>query len=263
MTRDLSLRTTFDDVAELYDEARPGYPEQLVEEVIALSHIPPGGRILEIGCGTGQATRPFARRGYAMLCLELGQQLASLTAEHCRPYPLVEVRNVSFEEWPVQGKTFDLVISAEAFHWIPPDIGYSKTATALKDGGSLALFWHHSPGEDTPFRRAIEQVYQQCAPDLAGHLPGKVHAEELIQRTVAEIDASGLFGPVTVRRYPQAETYSTERYLKLLSTYSPIRSLAAEARRDLLADIGQVIERFGGQVESRGLVVLYVAKVRR
>jgi ubiquinone/menaquinone biosynthesis C-methylase UbiE len=64
------LRTTFNQVAPLYDQVRPGYPEAMYDDVVFLSKITPQGRILEIGCGTGQATVPFARRGYRMLCIE-------------------------------------------------------------------------------------------------------------------------------------------------------------------------------------------------
>lgn len=95
MAFDQSARVIFDKVAQLYDEARPGYPEQLVKDVIALSEIPNGGRILEIGCGPGKATLPFARRRYAMLCLELGANLAALAVENCRLYPNVKVKNVA------------------------------------------------------------------------------------------------------------------------------------------------------------------------
>ncbi len=88
MPFDFSHRTTFNNVADLYDEVRPGYPEALIEDALTLSGIPPDGRILEIGCGTGKATLPFARRGYAMLCLELGDKLAAVglpaTAGHTR-----------------------------------------------------------------------------------------------------------------------------------------------------------------------------------
>src|SRR5215211_2269771 len=72
------LRTTFDEAASLYDQARPGYPEDLFDDIVSLSGIPAGGRILEIGCGTGQATVPFARRGYRILCIELGENMAAV-----------------------------------------------------------------------------------------------------------------------------------------------------------------------------------------
>jgi SAM-dependent methyltransferase len=75
------LRAIFDEAALLYDEVRPGYPEELFDDIVALSGIPSGGRILEIGCGTGQATVPFARRGYRILCVELGKNLAAVAPQ--------------------------------------------------------------------------------------------------------------------------------------------------------------------------------------
>jgi SAM-dependent methyltransferase len=263
MARDLSLRTSFDEIAELYDEARPGYPEVLFDDMLALAAIPPGGRILEIGCGTGQATVSLARRGYEMVCLELGPRMAALAAKNCRAFPNVRIENVAFEAWPLRQAGFDLVFSAEAFHWIPIEIGYARAAAALKEGGSLALCWHHSPGEESDFRRAIEQVFAEKVPDLVGHLPGKTQAADLVPKTVGDFEASGLFGPVTVKEYAWTERHTTEEHLNLLKTFSPVRSLGEAERQELLAAVGQVVDRFGGVVESRAMAVLYVARVQR
>jgi ubiquinone/menaquinone biosynthesis C-methylase UbiE len=61
---------TFDEVAELYDQARRGYPEQLFDDLFALAKIPPDkSHILEVGCGTGQATCSLARRGCHVVCV--------------------------------------------------------------------------------------------------------------------------------------------------------------------------------------------------
>ncbi len=65
----LQLRTTFDRVALLYERARPGYPEKLFDDVVSLSGIPPNGWILEIGCGTGQATVPVSIDGMQYMTL--------------------------------------------------------------------------------------------------------------------------------------------------------------------------------------------------
>src|SRR5437870_5484537 len=134
------LRATFDDVALLYDQVRPGYQEALFEDVVVLSGIPPGGRILEIGCGTGQATLPFARRGYRILAVELGANLAAVARAKLAAYPAVQVHIGTFEEWPVEERAFDLAIAATAFHWIDPAVRCRKTAAALRPGGALALF---------------------------------------------------------------------------------------------------------------------------
>src|ERR687893_552443 len=85
------LRTTFDGAALLYDEVRPGYPEELFDDVVSLSGIPSGGRILEVGCGTGQATLPLARRGYNILCVELGENLAAVARRNLAAYPRVGI----------------------------------------------------------------------------------------------------------------------------------------------------------------------------
>jgi len=262
MARDLSLRTAFDEVAHLYDEARPGYPEALFEDAIALSGIPPGGRILEIGCGPGKATLPFARRGYAMLCLELGQRLAALAAEHCRPYPGVEVQNVAFEDWPLQAGAFALVFSAQAFHWIPPEIGYPKAAAALRGTGALVLVWTRHQAGNAAFTAAVEAVYQQIAPQLAPSTR-QPSAETLETQTVADIQATGLFGDVAVRHYPWSEFYSAEDYVRFLRTFSSIQALPEGVRRDLLAGIGAAGEGLGGRVEMPSTTVMYVARVRR
>lgn len=136
----LHLRTTFDGDALLYDEVRPGYPEALFDDVVSLSGIPSGGRILEIGCGTGQATVPLARRGYRILCVELGDNLVAVARRNLKDYPLVEIRTGDFEEWPLEAGTFDLAVSATAFHWLDPPVAYRKVANALTPGGALALF---------------------------------------------------------------------------------------------------------------------------
>src|SRR5215210_6779159 len=129
------LRTTFDEAASLYDEVRPGYPEELFDEVVSLSGIPAGGRILEIGCGTGQATVPFARRGYRILCIELGENMAAVARRNLEGYPQTKVLTGAFEEWPLQDEAFDVAISATAFHWLNPATAYPKVAGALRDGG--------------------------------------------------------------------------------------------------------------------------------
>src|ERR687895_2408115 len=95
--RDL-LRTTFDGAALLYDEVRPGYPEALFDDVEDLSGIPPGGSVLEVGCGTGQATVPLARRGYRILCVELGANLATIARGKLADHPDARVLSCSFED---------------------------------------------------------------------------------------------------------------------------------------------------------------------
>ena len=65
-------RATFDSAAHLYHQARPSYPEELSDELIRLTSLRRGARLLEVGCATGKATVPLARRGYRITCVEIG-----------------------------------------------------------------------------------------------------------------------------------------------------------------------------------------------
>jgi SAM-dependent methyltransferase len=254
-------RGSFDRAAALYDAARPGYPEALVDDVVSFSRISPGGRILEIGCGTGQATLLFARRGYRIQCIELGANLAAVARRNLAPYPSARVWVGAFEDWPLVEESFDLAVSATAFHWVDPAVGYPKVAHALAPGGALAFFWNRPDpaAEDDGFSAAVQAVYQREAPALAAaYRPPR--GEDEAER-VAAIEQTGLFGPVTVRRYRSTEVYDAARYLRLLETYSDHAALDPVVRSRLYRGIGALIDtRFGGQVTKGYLTLLYLAR---
>jgi SAM-dependent methyltransferase len=259
MPLDRTRRTSFDRAARLYDEARPGYPEALFADVVALSGLPAGGSILEIGCGTGQATLPFAGRGFRMLCLDIGPELAAVAAEKLRPFPNVEVRAAAFEDFSPAGRTFDLVISGTAFHWVDQRVGLKKAAAALRPGGALALFWNLHANQDAKFFRAAQEVYRRHAPEMESPRGGKAQFESWFEGRVEKIRAGG-FREVVERRYSWSADYDAERYLKLLGTFSDHLALAEEARRSLFSGLAELIARHGGTVTNEYLTILYVAR---
>jgi SAM-dependent methyltransferase len=269
------LRATFNEAALLYDRARPGYPEALFDDVVSLSGIPPGGRILEIGCGTGQATVPLARRGYRIFCIELGGSLAAVARHNLAAYPQVEVHNGAFEETPIEEGAFDLAIAATAFHWIDPAIAYPKTARALRasasahprvacqPGGAIALFWNlHVQGDaDRGFFEAVQEVYRRETPEIVGDDRPLPRPDEVPEPVRDEIEKTGLFGEVTVRRYPWDVEYDAASYLDVLNTYSGHRSLGRAARARLLGGIAALINlEFGGRITKSYLTLCYVAQ---
>lgn len=269
------LRSTFNTVARAYDAIRPGYPAALIEDVISLSDLPPGGRCLEVGCGTGQATLPFASRGYRILSLDIGADMLAVAREKLSPYANVSFQQAAFEDWqPEPGvqpsgaeqNRFDLVFSATAFHWVPPDVGYPKAASILKPGGALAIFDNRHPAPKDGFFLDVDALYRQY--DLAWKPPGERRSVEDYTRAIArDIAASGLYADppgVIVRRYPWTQTYTTEQYLRLISTYSDQLALPEDNRKALHQGIASLIERrFGGQVEKEYLAVLNVARTHR
>jgi SAM-dependent methyltransferase len=263
MTQDkMHLRTTFDQDALLYDQARPGYPEALFDDLVTLSALPADGRLLEIGCGTGQATLPLARRGYHLLCIELGANLAALARRNLAAYPRVSIQTGAFEAWQGEEEAFDLVLSATAFHWIDPAISYQKTAQALKPSGAIALFWHrHVQSKASQgFFEEVEQIYRREVPEQEEKYDPLLWPHEVSEPVKAEMEQTGLFRDVAVRQYHWDVTYDTASYLRLLDTYSNHRILESHRHDRLFHDIADLINtRYHGHITKGCLAILYVA----
>ncbi len=247
---------SFDRVSEDYDAYRPGYPGELVETILARSGIPTGGKILEVGSGTGKATELFARHGFSMLCIEQGSSLVAVAAQKLKVFPGVELVTTRFEDWQELAGEFDLVISAQAWHWIAKDVGYAKAARALKEGGWLAVFWNMYPDPKGEIYDEIDQVYQERTPQLKPKLDYKV----LIRERENDIAASGWFGKVEVRRFPWSKQFNTQQYLGLMNTYSDHLRLSEEKRKSLFEGVADAIDRHGGIIERPYVTVLYMAK---
>lgn len=103
------LRGGFDADAEAYDRTRPVLPGALFDDLLRAAGLRQGDRVVEIGCGTGQARVPLAERGLAVTAVELGAALAALARVKTAGFPLVSVVTSSFEDWqdtsavPVRG----------------------------------------------------------------------------------------------------------------------------------------------------------------
>jgi len=253
------LRKTFEEVPELYDRARPTYPEPLFDDLAALAGLAPGSRVLEVGCGTGQATIPLAQRGLDIVCVELGAQLAAVARRNLARFPAVEMVNAAFETWEPD-RLFDAVVAFSSFHWIDPDEGYAKAASVLKTGGALAVggSQHVLPADGDPFFAEVQDDYDAVVPSEDNRPPPP---PEEVDDWAGEIEASGYFEDVAVCRYVWELVYSADQYVDLLSTYSGHRSIEEPARGELLERIRRRIDsRPGGRIRKAYLAILHVAR---
>lgn len=253
------LRLTFDEVAELYDRVRPDYPAELFDRLAEAAGLRPGSRVLEIGCGTGQATVPLAERGYEIVAVELGPSMATVARRNLARFDTVEVVTADFETWPVPAEPFDVVFCATAFHWIDPAVRVLKSARALRPGGVLAVVMtEHVAGGTLRFFADAQRCYECFDPATP---PGLVlEPSSTIPRDDRELRESGLFGPASFDRWERDLTYSTAGYLDVLMTYSGHRALPEPARAGLLDCIAKLIAtNHGGQITKRYLTELRMA----
>jgi SAM-dependent methyltransferase len=257
------LRTTFEEVPELYERARPTYPAHVFDDLVAFAELPEAARIVEIGCGTGQATLPLAERGYHIRCLELGERLAAVARRKLAAFPAVEIINAPFESWEPPDAGFDAVVAFTSFHWIDPGLRYEKSASLLRNAGVLAVVaaQHVLPADGDPFFAAVQEDYDAVVPDEEKTKAGPPLPPDAIGDLSGEIEESGLFRNVAVRRYVWEVIYTADEYIAVLNTYSGHRVLDDEARRRLFERIHRRIDaRPQQKVRKTYLATLNVAR---
>jgi SAM-dependent methyltransferase len=218
--------------------------------------------VLEIGCGTGQATVALAERGFGVVAVELGPALAAVARRNLAQFPSVEVVVAAFEDWPLPIQGFDLVLAATAFHWLDPAVRVNRMADALRPGGALAIIaTHHVAGGTQSFFVEAQSCYEQWDPSTPPNL--RLVPGDEIPTDTSEVERSGRFEPVRVRRYEWEQAYSTATYRDVLLTYSDQRARPPEAGARLLECIAQLIDgRYGGSIRKRYMNELWVARLR-
>ena len=211
--------------------------------------------MLEIGSGTGQATLHLAERQYRITAIELGPNLAAVARRKLADFPNVAIVVAAFEDWPLPDEPFDAVVAATAFHWLDPSVRATKSAAALRPGGTLAtIATHHIDGGDRQFFIDVQDCYQR---------PSALPTAADIPPDTGELEHSGRYELPTFRRYEWEQPYSAQEYVDLVSTYSDHRALEESVRGRLLDCIAKLIaERYGGRVRKRYLNELRIARVR-
>ncbi len=257
------LRQTFDAIAGDYQEARPEYPDSLYEALLALTGVrPETDALCEVGCASGKATLPLARRGFAITCVELGAALAAEARRNLAPFPRVKVDNAPFETWsPASGEPpFGLVYAATAWHWIDPAAKYQRAADLLRPGGHLA-FWegfHVHPADVDPFFSELQPVYEEIG--SGGWAP--LTLEDLPSLS-AEVGGTGLFDEPTVRRFQWEVRYTADSYIRLIDTFSSNLVMEPWQRERLNGEVRRLLAaRPSGVVRRHWGAALHVARRR-
>jgi 2-polyprenyl-3-methyl-5-hydroxy-6-metoxy-1,4-benzoquinol methylase len=251
--KEISFKNTFNEAANVYD-VRPSYPEKIIEEIISLSGISEKSRILEVGVGTGQITLPFAKQGYEIVGLELGPALADQARKNLQNYTNVNIITTAFEDWQSEEK-FDLLLSAQAFHWIETRVGLAGAAKFLHKGGALALVWTLDESQ-TVFQKESAPVYDKYIPPQ----PNRPTPNEGYERYKKALTESSAFAEVVVREVKWNKTYSKEDYLKLQNTYSNHLAVSEETRAEFHKELAKIIDSHGGTVLRVYKTVLLLAK---
>ncbi|MCF6473124.1 class I SAM-dependent methyltransferase [Nonomuraea sp. MG754425] len=227
MPVDRARSVVFGQAVDLYESARPGYPDRLVTEVLEYA---PSGSVLEVGAGTGKATTVFAPRVADLTCVEPDARMAAALAANC---PDVRVQIGMFEDY-VPDRRFALLYSGQAWHWVDPRRRWDLAHAALAPSGALALFWNHYLVTDPGLRSALAEVDHRH-----GMTSSSLHQEEAVRSEESQRLLAGdpRFTDLDDRSYSWTEWYAAGRYLNLVRTISAYRVLDPGLREPLLREL--------------------------
>jgi SAM-dependent methyltransferase len=259
------LGRVFNEVPELYDRVRPGYPDELFADLGAITGMDERSSVLEVGCGTGQATRSLQALGCVVTAVEPGTGMAALAREELAASPNVAVETSSFEEWDDRGRRFNVVVSASAWHWVDPSISWRRAREVLLPGGWLALLGNvvvRRPGEPEVYAETadLHERFSPGNPDW-GHPPHEDDVRATDEGWGPPNDPRGSFGPTIVRWYETLQWFDGQGFADLLGSTSPYRSLDCDVREPLLDAIAERVRtQMGDRASRRYLSVLRVGQ---
>jgi SAM-dependent methyltransferase len=255
----MEARRSFDEIAEIYDRIRPSYPPSLYDDLFDLLPVEP--LILEVGPGTGKATRGLLAHGARVRAVEIGPAMADkLRGELLSEQLTVEVGD--FGHVPVAVSVYDCVFAATAYHWISAEEQLDRPATLLKQDGVLAiveLIQVDSPS-DRGFFVAAQPIYERHG---QGHTGPPAPSRDAVDPAIrAAVEHDPRFSTVQVRHYDWDQTYTAAQYRLLMESYSVTQLMAPDDRQALLDDMESFVrDRFDDTV-VRPLVVTLTTATR-
>jgi SAM-dependent methyltransferase len=230
------MRHPLEQVPQVYERARPGYPPDAVRHLAERLGLREGRRLVDVGAGTGKLTRELVPTGAEVVAVE---PVAGMRAVLADSLPDVEVVDGTAEELPLAMDTVDAVVAGQAFHWFDPWMALSEMRRVLRDRGGVGLVWNVRDDQVRWVRRWTELL----APVSDGA------PRERLSRWRDALDRTTLFSDPETATFPNPQLVAPEVLLDRVASTSFVAALDVPARRSLLDDFRDLLE---SDPETRG-----------
>lgn len=244
---------TFGSVASSYERFRLGYPDELVDQVLSYA-ARPVHTALEIGAGTGKATRVFASRGIAVTATDPDPAMLAELRKHV---PVATIA-AAFEELPTN-TAYDLVFAAAALHWTRPEGRWERVAALLEPGGTFASFGGQLNLADADVEQSVRTARAPYLGDDGVPSPDGTPEDSPMQWPGTELQQSDQFTDVRQSTIERRISLSADDYLGHLSTISAYLKLPETVRGQAFEQIRRVLP---GRVTLAGDLTLHLARRR-
>lgn len=259
------LRSSFAGKAQAYHLSRPRYAPDLIKSILDHCGLNEGARVLEIGCGTGQATEALLNNGAIVTAVEKAPDMAEFARGCLRAAPgQLSIHTQTFEEFEFEAGTYDLVLAAAALHWVLPEHRFTKPLRALKPGGHLAVLW----GSPIVWNEHIKAVFASFWKEIHGPdyvLGGAFKSmDQDVKERKDEIDRTGLYEPAQLLISEVDREETPENFVAFLTTWSSLQFMKEPRQLEFMEETFNRLKALGEPLKSRegDLALVAQAKAR-
>jgi SAM-dependent methyltransferase len=242
----------FDPLVDAYDTARPGYPDQLFRDLERLGgRTLAGADVIEVGAGTGIATRSLLDRGARIVAVDIGELMLARLRRHT---PVLPVLRGDGEALPFRAAVCDLVCYAQAWHWVRVPVAAAEAARVLRPAGALAVWWNDVDADGLRWWQRQQERLEEMSPGYRRDYRRRPFADELRW--------TGHFTEVVTLSFRWWRRLDIDHYLTWLRSKSYVASIGDRVEDFLAAERRSMLRAFpDGLVVEPFRTLLVVARV--
>jgi SAM-dependent methyltransferase len=215
-----SAAVGFASAADVYERARPSYPQDAIDWLAAQTGLGPGRTVVDLGAGTGKLTRLLLPTGARVVAVEPIPEMRAHIDD-------AEVLDGTAEAIPLPDASADVVTVAQAFHWFDHERALPEIHRVLRSKGSLVIVWNMRDLDD-PVQRGVEDLLGPMRREVPGQILG-AWREPLARST--------LFGPATLGAFTYEQQFTTDDLCDRVASTSFVAALPPVDREELLVRV--------------------------